>query len=70
MLITLELVGPATACLMADLERLPSPAAPIPAACPNTTFIKETGDTGTVRHLSQLDSKVCHNQLDVEGDPT
>jgi len=67
-LIRLELVGPATACLMADLERLPSPAAPVPATSPNATFIKGTGVTGTMSHLSWLGQKLCHHQRDVEKD--
>lgn len=55
-LIRLELVGPATACLMADLERRDYllQLLSFPAASPNATFIKGTGDAGAISHSSQI----------------
>lgn len=59
-LIRLELVGPATACLVVDLERrdylLQLLSSLLPP--PNATVIKVTDDTGSVSHSSQLGSLV------------
>lgn len=48
MLIRLVLAGPATACLLVDLERRDYLL--LPAASSNATFITQTDDTGSVSH--------------------
>lgn len=48
---------------------LPSPAALLPAASPNATFIKGTSDTGSVSQLftfGLIGNKARHNRLDRE----
>lgn len=69
-LIRLELVGPATACLLAwpGETGLPSPAALLPPTSPYVTFNKGTGDTGSFSFHHSW-AKMCHIQRDIKQDP-
>lgn len=74
-LMRLELVGPATACLAVDLERrdylLQLLSSLLPP--PNATFIKGTGDFGSVSPSSQsgcFGVKVAPDSTDTEQTPS